>query len=100
MKNEAKQRTLEEVKESIRASLLARKKSDLRRDALKKIKDESKVEEYVKFDTMPPPVPRNPSGGPTALPPGQVPAQPVPPVQPAMPPPAPAPATPPPAPAH
>lgn len=83
-KKEPKQRTLEEVKESIKASLLARKKSDLRRDALKKIKDESKVEEYVKFDSMPPPVPRNPSGGPVGLPPGMPPG--MPPGHPAVPP--------------
>lgn len=88
-RKDAKQRTLEEVKESIRASLLARKKSDLRRDALKKIKDESKLEEYVKFDTMPPPVPRNPSGGPggpVGLPPGMPPGHPpVPPTPPSPP---------------
>jgi parvulin-like peptidyl-prolyl isomerase len=46
----ARERPLDEVKESIRASLLARKRSDLRRDVLKKVKDEAKIEEFVKFE--------------------------------------------------
>ncbi len=55
---EARERPLEEVKESIRASLLARKRSDLRRDVLKKIKDEAKIEEFVKFEVPQPTPPK------------------------------------------
>jgi len=54
----ARERPLEEVKESIRASLLARKRSDTRRDVLKKVKDEAKIEEFVKFEVAPPPAKR------------------------------------------
>ncbi|MCC6809276.1 MAG: peptidylprolyl isomerase [Deltaproteobacteria bacterium] len=70
----ARERPLEEVKESIRASLLARKRSDLRRDVLKKIKDEAKVEEFVKFEVPPPPakMPGQPGAPPVPIqvPPG------------------------------
>ncbi len=72
-KKEAHQKTLDEVKEAIKASILARKRSDLRKDALKKIKDESKVEEYVKFDMPAPPMPHPAMGGPGAPHPGSMP---------------------------
>jgi len=65
---DARDRSLDEVKDSIKASLIARKRGEARRDALKKIKDEAKVEEFVKFDIPAPAVPRPPMNAPGATP--------------------------------
>jgi parvulin-like peptidyl-prolyl isomerase len=59
-----RQRPLDEVKESIKNSLLARKKNEKRRDVLRALKADAKVEQLVKFDM--PPMPQ--MGGPTVPP--------------------------------
>ena len=48
-KKEARQRPLEEVAESIRNSLNARRKNEARRDVLKRLKEGSKVETLIEF---------------------------------------------------
>jgi parvulin-like peptidyl-prolyl isomerase len=79
------QRTLDEVKESIKNSLLARKKNEKRRDVLRDLKANAKVEQLVKFEQPPmpsampprlatpgvsPPAPNGLPPGHPALPPG------------------------------
>jgi parvulin-like peptidyl-prolyl isomerase len=79
-----RQRPLDEVKESIKNSLLARKKNEKRRDVLRALKADAKVEQLVKFDM--PPMPQmggGPGGAPPApgtmpMPPGQGGATPMP----------------------
>ncbi|MBN1961262.1 MAG: peptidylprolyl isomerase [Deltaproteobacteria bacterium] len=46
-------RPLEEVKDSIKSSLLARKRNEKRRDVLRLLKSEAKVDQLVKFDVPP-----------------------------------------------
>jgi peptidyl-prolyl cis-trans isomerase C len=50
-----RQRPLDEVRESIKNSLLARKKNEKRRDVLRTLKSEAKIEQLVKFDSGPMP---------------------------------------------
>ncbi len=45
-----RQKTLEEVKETIQRSLLAREKAEKRRDVLRDLKDKSKIEYMIKFE--------------------------------------------------
>lgn len=59
------QRPLDEVKESIKSSLLARKRNEKRRDVLRALKEEAKIEQLVKFETAPMAPP--PGGGPAKL---------------------------------
>lgn len=69
----ARERPFAEVKESIKASLNARKRSELRREVLANLKKEAKIEEYVKFDQPTPPAGGAPGapGQPASLPVGK-----------------------------
>lgn len=73
-KKAERQRPLDEVKESIKNSLLARKKNEKRRDVLRALKADAKVEQLVKFDM--PPMPQMggpgvpPAAGAMPMPPG------------------------------
>lgn len=90
----ARERPFSEVKESIKASLNARKRSELRREVLANLKKDAKIEEFVKFDqpAVPPPGGAAPGASGAALPkPGAPGANPTI----GQPPPAPTPATPP-----
>ena len=61
-------RPVDEVKESIKSSLLARKKNEKRRDVLKDLKSNAKVEQLVKFET-----PATPGMPPAGMPMGDMP---------------------------
>jgi peptidyl-prolyl cis-trans isomerase C len=78
-KTPERQRPLDEVKESIKNSLLARKRNEKRRDVLRDLKGTAKVEQLVKFESAPaaplpgmPPQPRvaRPGEGPEQRLPG------------------------------
>ncbi len=56
-KREEKQQPLEEVKENIERSLTARKKNEKRREVLRTLKKEAKVEELIKFERPTNPIP-------------------------------------------
>jgi peptidyl-prolyl cis-trans isomerase C len=78
-KKPERQKPLEEVQASIQQSLDARKKNQKRRDVLRQLKTETKVEQLIQFNTEKPPVPAEtapadqaapapapaPAGGPT-----------------------------------
>jgi peptidyl-prolyl cis-trans isomerase C len=78
-KKPGKQRGLEEVEENIRNSLLARKRNENRRNVLKELKKDAKVEYLISFAPPPrpklapkSPIPRGAAAHPaTALQPGQ-----------------------------
>jgi peptidyl-prolyl cis-trans isomerase C len=106
-KKAERQRPLDEVKESIKGSLLARKRNDKRRDVLRTLKGDAQVEQLVKFEPPPPPAgtPPSPVATPGVIPPapgtgggGPTPPGSMPPPTPSAPPPpaagSPAPATP------
>jgi peptidyl-prolyl cis-trans isomerase C len=56
-KKPERQRPLDEVKDSIKNSLLARKRNEKRRDVLRTLKTDAKVEQLVKFEPSPMPSP-------------------------------------------
>lgn len=66
-KKTERQRPLEEVEENIKNSLLARKRNEKRRDVLRTLKVDAKVEQFAKFE-MPQP-PSMPPATPTSMPP-------------------------------
>ena len=63
------QKTLDEVKDSIQNQLLARKRNEKRRDVVRELKSDAKVEQFVTFDTSAQMGPRG-SGADRPLPPG------------------------------
>ena len=81
-KKPERQRPLEEVKENIKSSLLARVRNEKRRDVLRNLKAEAKVEQILKFDqppatTTPPRAAATPTeGAPGTAPGGEMAAEP------------------------
>jgi peptidyl-prolyl cis-trans isomerase C len=61
-KKAERQRPLEEVQENIKNTLLARMKNDKRREVLRTLKNDAKVEQFIKFDApVPPSIPAAPA---------------------------------------
>ena len=62
-KKPERQRPLEEVKDNIEKSLLARKRNEKRREVLRSLKKDAQIEHLIKFEQPQPTPPRAPAAG-------------------------------------